>query len=134
MAAAPILQGLGCTDPTAFTPFPTVLAGCKLNADGQTALAAASAVANQRVGAVTLPALAAAATSTVTISNSLITAQSYVQLTVKRGTTTAGAGAVATVVLAGRIPTAGSLVVDVTNLGSAATLSTDYEAIYEITN
>jgi hypothetical protein len=81
-------------------------------------------------GSVAIGALNAAATTNVTITNSLIVATSTVLCQVRKGSTVAQTGAVATVVAAPRVPGTGSCVVDVTNLGAAATLSTDYVLTY----
>lgn len=124
----------GSSDPSAGSPNPGPRTGQKFAAPAQTVSTLASTVANQTVGTVGIGALAAGATGTVTITNSLIAATSFVFCVVAKQTTVAGAGAVATVLCAPRIPGAGSCVVDVTNLGSAATLSTDYQIWYLVIN
>lgn len=129
-----LVEGFDYPDTSVFDMNPRYKTRTKPLFAGQTALAAGSSVADQAIGVVALPALNAGATGTVTITNARITTISHVFLTVKRGTTTAGAGAVGTVVVAGRLPGSGSLVVDVTNLGSAATLSTDYDVQFLICN
>jgi|SRR5579859_92779 len=116
------------------TPNGALKSGRKFVYLGQTVSTLASTVANQPVGTVAIGALNAAATTTVTITNSLIVATSFVFCQIAKCTTVAGAGAVATLVCAPRVPGTGSCVVDVTNLGSAATLSTDYQLWYWIVN
>lgn len=101
---------------------------------GQAGNTVAGNTGNRSCGTTALPALAAGATGTFTITDSFITALSLIWLQVKIGTTTAGAGAVATVLTSLRAPAAGSVVVDVTNLGSVATLSTDYVVHYWVVN
>lgn len=128
------VPGIGVRDSDAFFVQFTFLTGHKLDFLAQTASAAASSAANQGVGTVTVPALSAGATGNLTITNSLIATTSLIFLTLRRGTTTPGAGAVATVLCQARAPGSGSVVVDVTNLGSAATLSTDYELWFLIVN
>lgn len=108
------------------------IAGRKPVSLGQTVNTVASTVADQMTGTVALPALAAAATGTVTITNALITANSMIFTQVRRGTTTGAAGA--GVVTEAQAPTAGSCVISVRNPGSAASLSTDYELWYWIVN
>lgn len=98
----------------------------------QTVNKVAGNVANQGIGTVALPALAAGAVGTVTISDTWIHTESIIFCQVKRGTTTAVAGAVATLILALRPATTGACIVDVMNHGAAATLATDYVLHYEV--
>lgn len=128
------VDGLVYDDLTASTPNPGVKSGRKWKYHGQTGNTVAGNVANIGMGTVAVPALSAAATGTVTITDSKIASTSLVWLQVKIGTTTASAGAVATVHTSCRAPGSGSVVVDVTNLGSAATLSTDYQLWYWVVN
>lgn len=100
----------------------------------QTANTAAANVANAGAGAVAVPAIANGATGTVTINDTNITVNSMFDFTFGRGTTTAAAGAIAALVPQCRPPTAGQVVIDVRNAGSAATLSTDYVLWYTVTN
>jgi hypothetical protein len=106
----------------------------KHNHSGQTGNTVANNVANQGIGTVALPALTSGATGTVTITDSRITASSLIWITVKRGTTTPAAGALAGIVADLQAPGSGSCVVDLRNAGTAATLSTDYVLHYLVVN
>jgi len=129
------VDGIGYKDLTSIAGAqPGLLAGRKFYFLGQTDNRIASNVANQGIGTVALPALAAGATGTVTITDSLITFLSIVLLTVKRGTTTPAAGALAAITVSGQQPSSGSVVVDIRNNGSVATLATDYVLHYLATN
>jgi hypothetical protein len=113
---------------------PGLKANRKFKIHGQTANIVASNVANQEVGTVAVPALAAGATGTITISNTLITTTSLVQVMGWRiGTTTPGAGAyVAPTYFAA--PASGSVVLNIINPTAVAILSTDFQLWYRIVN
>lgn len=100
----------------------------------QTGNTAAANVPNAGVGAVAVPAITNGTTGVVTINDSNITPNSIIDVMFARGTTTAAAGAIAALVPQCRPPTAGQVVIDVRNAGSAATLSTDYVLWYTVTN
>jgi|GEM_PF-3444853 len=134
MSARTLVDGIDLDDITAGITHPGLRSGRKWKYHGQTGNTVALNIANQGVGTGALPALAAGATGTITITNSLITTLSLIFCQVKIGTTTAAAGAVATVLTQLRAPAAGSCVVDVTNLGSAAMLATDYVLHYWVVN
>jgi hypothetical protein len=108
-------------------------AATKISAAGQTGNTSAANVANQGIGTVALPALAAATSGTVTVTDARITTASIIQATVARGTTTPTA--LGSVVVAARLPGSGSCVFDVRNThASTATLSTDYTLWYWVVN
>jgi hypothetical protein len=89
--------------------------------------------ANQAFGMVAAPALASGATGTVTWTNSLINANSIISVRgCRRGTTTPAAGALAALIVNSQAPGAGTVVLDVRNAGTAATLATDYEIQLEV--
>jgi hypothetical protein len=89
---------------------------------------------NQYVGTVAIGAVTNGATATVTVTNSKIKASSIILTQIRRGTTTPAAGATTFLVVEAATPTAGQCVFTVRNLGSAATLSTDYQLWYHIVN
>lgn len=131
------VDGIWYEDVTAAThtgaPYPGTAPGVKYLALGQTGNTVATNVANQGIGTVACPALSAGAVGTVTISDSLITANSLIFCTVRRGTTTPASGAYC-MVRDVMTPTSSSVVVNVVNLGSAATLSTDEQLFYMVVN
>lgn len=98
----------------------------------QTGNTVATDKGNQFTGSLALPAIANGATGTATLTNSKIKASSIILTQVRRGTTTPAAGAINFLVVESATPTAGSVVFTVRNLGSAATLSTDYQLWYHI--
>ena len=105
-----------------------------LKALGQTQNNSTSApVANQPLGVVALPAIAAATTGTVTITNSLIGTTSYIFTQLRRGSTVPAVGAQAITAFA-TPPTAGSCVINIRNAGATATLATDFQLWYLIVN
>ncbi len=85
---------------------------------------------NRGRGAVQVPAMAAGATSTITINDSRITPSSRITTELVRGTTAPAAGATASVDTLVRTPTVGQVIIDVRNDGSAAVLNTDYVLLY----
>lgn len=119
-------------DPSTNVHNPGVASGRKLKMLGQTGNTVATQVANQQIGVIAAPALAAAATGTTTITNSLITTSSILFGSIRRGTTTGAAGA--GVVFEFQAPANGSCVVSFRNPGSAASLSTDYQLAYIVIN
>lgn len=121
-------------DATAATPNPMMRSGAKLTWKRQTGNTVAGNVGNAGLGTVALPALNAGATGTVTISDSLIGTASLIFVFVARGTTTPAAGAIASIIVDAQAPTAGSVVLDLRNAGTAATLSTDYVVWYLVIN
>jgi hypothetical protein len=82
-----IVHDSAAGSPSSTTAHPGIGAGFKLCADGQIANTSASAVANQCLGAVSLPAVNAGVVGDVTLSNTLITATSYILLTLVGGAT-----------------------------------------------
>jgi hypothetical protein len=98
----------------------------------QTGNTVATDRANQVMGSVAIPAITNGVTGTVTLTNAKIKATSIIMVQVRRGTTTPAAGATTFLVIESATPTAGSCVFTVRNLGSAATLSTDYQLWYHI--
>lgn len=72
-------------------------------------------------------ALAGAAATTITVNDQAITPNSHIIATPAGGTTVPAAGATAILDVSPRVPTSGSVVIDVRNNAAAtATLSTDY--------
>lgn len=98
----------------------------------QTGNTVATDKGNQFAGSVAIPAITNGATGTVTLTNNKIKATSIILTQIRRGTTTPAAGATNFLVVESATPTAGSCVFTVRNLGSAATLSTDYQLWYSI--
>lgn len=83
MAAEPLpVAGLGIDDNTATNPNPGVLSGKKFKVLGQTSNNSNGTVANQQIGSAPLASLAAGASGTVVVSNSLVTANSIILVSV----------------------------------------------------
>lgn len=124
------VDGIGYDDLAAFPPHPGTKAGRKLKSLGQTSNRAGASVADQDCGTVAIGALAAGASTTVTITNSLITTLSLIRVQPMNvgPNATAGRG----LVCSPRVPTSGACVVDVTSLQAIG--SGDYELHFWITN
>lgn len=105
---------------------------------GQAGGAAQFNTANQGIGTVALPAIAAGATGEVTINDSTIDSTSMVFCQVTRnksaGFTVPAAGAIAGLVADVKAISTSqpNITIELRNVGSAATLATDYELWYWI--
>lgn len=129
------LDGVSYDDNTSTTPNPGMNSGRRLKWFGQTVNKATGNVANQQIGTADLPAIAAGATSTVVVSNSLVTANSLIFLSVANETT---AGAFAGDTTAGRCVDAWieSVAAGTFTIGYHATalMSTDWSCYFLIIN
>jgi hypothetical protein len=114
-----VVDGIGYDDMKANGPNPGVLPGHKLKWLGQTGNTASGSVADQGIGTVALPPIAAGATGSITITDARITAASLIFVSVKDGPTpdtAAGRGVVAWA----KAPTMGQVVVNYTPLATMA--------------
>lgn len=128
------VDGIGYDNPANATPNPGVLPGRKLKMLGQAGNTVASNVANQGVGTVAVPALAAGATTTLTITDSTITTASLIDLQAAYGTTPPTDGqAIPQLVV--KSVAAGSAAVVVKNTdGTNAIAANNYVCWYTVTN
>lgn len=92
MAVITPIDGISVDQLGSNAPNPGLSPGRSWNVFGQTHNQSGSSVANQAEGTVSLPAIAAGASGTVTIANSLITGNSLVLLTVVNMPAAGGAG------------------------------------------
>lgn len=138
---AELLPGMpGCEvdDPTVTLgnlPQWTFSSGRRLKYKAQTGNTVAGNVANQGIGTNALPAVTNGTTTTQVVNNTLVTAASIILCQVRRGTTTPAAGALASLIVEVTSIVAGtSFTVTIRNVGTAATLSTDYQLWYMVLN
>src|SRR5690349_14848917 len=129
------VDGISYDDTTATAPNPGITPGKRLKVLGQTVNKATGAVANQQIGTVDLPILAAGATGTVAVSNSQVTANSLIFVSVANET---AAGAFAGDTTAGRcvdawIESVGSGTFTIGYHATAA-MSADWSVYYLIFN
>lgn len=114
-------------------PNPMLRSGKKLTLQGQTGNTVAGNIANMGVGTVAVGVIASLTDGTVTISDSRIVAGSFIFCQLRTGTTTPGA---TTEVFVSRVeaPGTGSVVVHLYNVGTGASLATDYQLWYWVVN
>lgn len=116
------------------TPNPMLRPGTKLASQGQTSNTSAGNVANMGIGTMAVGAMNPGDVTSVIINDTTITTKSLIFCTLGQGTTFPASGARATVPILVAAPTAGQVVVDLCNLGSASTLSTDLVLRYLVIN
>ena len=124
----PTFGGFGVLDPKASPNQPGVLPGSKEICLGQSSSAVGSQTANQNMGTVALPHIAANTRGTVTVNNTLAVSASMIQITSWNNNADATASLAVPVAL-GAVVSGTSFVIEYM---PTATMAQDWAAIYRI--